>query len=618
MRWLLLFLVVTSAFGLDTNQHGINFDWSPANWTRTMDVPPEIKPFSWALTNSHWRYSTNSGKTWDYGSGAEPYHHYVDGVNGTNYGPYTYFVDREHGSAIDSGNTYGSPSTPRLTWPYPLAAGAVVMVRGDGYTFANASSLWQNGGTGTEDNPIFIVGVPDEGTDFDEVGDDGEPTNWPSITRGTGSLQTAQGNWLFMENLRLLNHTSIGTRPNLKNAPCTNIVFRNIYSRGNAPNDTGPNAAFDCATADGVDDWTENFVMLHCDVADFGDKDSLVQNDLVGFIAAEFTTNFWCGYSRIGRMGGDSGRIGADQGASPSGRYYFVFENSFFENGENGFDVKQARHAVVTRNAMYRTIAALSSSSGTAIAVHYAPQDLWIMNNYVFEIGVENDDANGIETSDNNSDTTCYIIGNVMRDIPNYGINPDRASGNFLVYNNTVVHAGAYGIATRGTITSQTNRNNIIVNAGSIHATEKDYFRVTDSAVRAATTVSHMLLYRPPSNGNSPIYWGTTYNTAVDWIAGTTQGDFSFNANPLFVNINSDYNLTADSPAINAGYDWSDLDTHFKESFGNDVSCLYDMNGTLRGTGGGFDIGALEFDFGSVSSSGRVSRGRLTGGARLR
>lgn len=610
LAWLVLVVFgVASTQAINTNQHGLNYDWSPANYVRTMDVPPEVKPFAWALTNSHWRYN-DSSYTWDYGSGAEVYRHYVDPSTGIDYGPYTHFIDRTYSGATDSGRTFGSPTAPRATWAYPINiqadGGPVIMIRGEGYSFNNASSLMQFGGDGTEDKPIFYVGVPDIGGNFNDTND------LPTVTKGGSSNNGIQGNWMFLENVYFGNHTSFQTRPSIKGAPCTNIVVRNCYFRGNAPSDTGPDSVLSAGAANGTTTWSGNMVFIHNHMSDYGDIQSLSEMDIVGVIAGEHVTNTWVGYNIIERLSGDSIRFGADQSDAVNASFAWAFENTFRTNKENHVDIKQARNVVVTRNDMYVNTASSSSSSGTSTTMHYGSVGVWIMNNRIHSL-LDATDAAGLTSSGGSQATTVsYWIGNIFFDIPNEGMSPDRGFGYFFVANNTTARV-RLPFFTDGNIDAYTNRNNIYFDASGT------YFTSASSEERNLSLVTHELFWEP-GGGNTPIVWDATYNTVALAISGTSDFDDSLNVDPLFVDsTGNDYRLQSTSPARNAGYNWgTEINTIFQAAFGSDVSVLYDMNGTLRGGDGFFDMGALEYAQATYSTGAARNGTKFSGGAILR
>ena len=130
------------------------------------------------------------------------------------------------------------------------------------------------------------------------------------------------------------------------------------------------------------------------------------------------------------------------------------------------------------------------------------------------------------------------LIGNTEQNLSYYpaGVELDSASANTVIENNIFYN----------------QPGNIIYVKGSQPVSGKN------------------LVYR---DDGQPIYTTDTYNSANDL----------WGINPLFVNPqNGDYRLQAGSPAIDAGYNLSNLVTN-------------DFVGTLRPQGAGYDIGAYEY-----------------------
>jgi hypothetical protein len=467
--------------------------------------------------------------------------------------PYTHYVDNTHAGATDSDNPHGSPERPRLTWPYPLPAGSAVQIHGGPYDFDNArSNSLAFGGDGTAERPIFFYSTADR------------PADGPRIARSAYNW----GNYTIVERLRFVNDASFGTRPLLKGAPVIKPVYRHLYMSGTGgegnPSAITSGGSSGASAADG----TEGLVAWDNEIFGYGDVDAADENDGCSFILSQFCVNAWVVDNVTYHMGGDSIRIGADQGDEPSGSHYYIGRNVFHHNRENAIDVKQAHHAVISENVMYGFTPS-SSDSGTAVAIHYEPSNIWILNNEIYEA------TRGI-VSTGLSDT-LYIIGNRIHDVSEYAMYPARGGGNVRIFNNTIWASGN-GIVTSGVIDSLEIRNNIVYDVAGAA------LQVDDSAVRERSTVSHELYYA--SSGAVSIDWGGEYASVADWVAGEGIGEGSLEADPMIAD--AAQHLSDGSPALAIGYDWTALDDTFAASFG--VTMLRDFDGDPRNVP--IDLGA--------------------------
>ncbi len=190
----------------------------------------------------------------------------------------------------------------------------------------------------------------------------------------------------------------------------------------------------------------------------------------------------------------------------------------------------------------------LNQKGAQAVALTGAPQIL--DNILVVQNGVLN--TSGIAVLNNSSSLQAVVASNLLVGM---GTAISAESASPLIANNTVVGSTAAGISiTSGS--SPTIVNNIIAfNSGiGIHN------QVVQSLVE-----EYNLVY-----GN-----GTNYS-------GLSAGSHDIQENPLFVNQTSNFELTASSPAINAGDD-------------NVVQAGWvDLNGNPRILGANVDLGAYE------------------------
>ena len=566
MRFLLAILFSASTFAAAPWMDHVN----ESAWTPPVGIPMP----SFGITNSHWIYHPDLGsKTYNYGAGAVPYR--------TNeFGPYTYYVDPDAPGAMDGTNTYGTPATPRLTFPYPLIPGDVVQLGGGNYDFNNASgtpsgSFMAWGGPGTAENPIFFTPATTS-TNLADL---------PVVTKSTQQGTVWWGDYTIVQGIRTTNNCTTSTRPNFKNGKISYYALRYIYARGSGT--TSGSSWFGVGGSSGstTNNYTQDFVILKCNVAYFGDWQAGSENDRCGMIMSEHATNNWILDSEIFRNGGDSVRIGADSGGTPTGGNNYIGRNLMWGNRENAVDVKQARGAVISENVMH-TFVESTTSGGTVLAIHYAPQRVWMINNMITNAtrGIASTGTSTIETNG------CVVMGNVLIDILEHGLYLNSGGGWFDVVNNTV-----YG-STNNYYTSQSLTGIRFANNISAERLGSSGYHLGVSANTVANgAYATNFIFHQTSGGTRILWDGATYTSAASWISGEGTGNGSTDANPLFVNAaNNNLSLQAGSPAIGASVSIASLVNRFQSEWGRSLE-MVDINGTARPSGGvGWSIGAYE------------------------
>ncbi len=567
----------------------------------------------WGITNGDVdMYLPANGLTFDYsddgGTGAVAYRT----ANGK---PYTRYVDKDHASATDVDNPHGSPSTPRRTWPYPLAAGECVQVHGGTstpYDFNNSGSQMVFGGTGASDRPIFLYSINPTRETCPRISHTSSPFCW-------------WGNWTIAEGLRFVNSTSSNLRPLLKGAPVNNVVIRHCYYTG-----TGVAGNQTCVSTGGSSSSSALYpatflVVIDNEFSDYGDWDSPSQNDACSMIASEHSYFTWYGGNYQRRMGGDTLRFGPDNTATPSGAYYFCFRNDAGQNGENAIDIKDAINALIEQNTFAGFAGNAGDTAASAMAVHYKPRNVWIANNRVTDAG------RGLSSTGIPNDH-LWTHGNLIYNVRGRGLYLNSGGGMHHVHHNTVDIAET-GILSTGTVSGFDAANNALTNItqGGSATGAGTSWRVDNSTVRAASDVRNELMY----GSTVTITWSGTYSSVAAAIAGTTEFVGSVQATPLYTNAAAGtYTLQSASPARDAGFDTSEtvytvpftpvvlnegiwgLGTTisisgtkaqiFEQAFTVAAAGItatwadVDMNGVYRNQGAGYDIGAYEYDEGET------------------
>lgn len=467
-----------------------------------------------------------------------------------------YYIDNTHSLATDTGNPNGYPARPRLTMPTSLPAGAVVVVRGGPYTPANFTNLqW----LGTPTAPIWISGDPATRTNF----------------RNTWRLR--QASYVLIENIAWSHQleANLDLRPGSDSEKISHVAVRNCTITGLGTPNTGQSFSQSSGYANPV----THVVYVDCEASYGGQWDLGSQNDHHGFGVGTNHQYTWWIRCYAHHMGGDAYGNGHDANHSTHHLFYDRCRSDD-TNGEDAVDLKEV-HAVVFSGCDFRG----------SFVIHYGPTtgegpyDFWLINSTLGNPGADAFVSTALNSAPGSS---AWIIGNVIQNAGR-GLYPDRGGGTFFLLNNTLVDC-ASGILATGAVDSITAQNNLVYGGTT-------QIRVDSSAVRAASTFTNSLVFRP--SGSVSIAWGSTFSSVSGWISGTTAGDDSLGADPEFTNSASgDFSLRSSSPAREAGRDWrSTANVAFNKAFGF-TPAWADRNGVPFDSAP--DIGALQF---GVSSS---------------
>ena len=531
----------------------VTADFSP--WTAPLGIPmPDF-----GILETPRMYE---GKTYDFGSGPEPY---KDAGNG----PYTHYIDNTDPNATDTSNPYGTAGTPRKTVPGDLPAGSVVEVHGGPYTYGTLSGshywTWFSG-TGTAANPIFIRGVGLQIPRFDTM----------NIRVG--------GSYLVIENLDL-NDSTIGLH---HSRASDHISMRSLEVHG------GP---VSYGTAVGVGQGT--YVVVYNNyIHNNGDPNAADENDFhavsAGYRDGRHAEHVWIVDNHMHGNGGDSVQINSGNVAlADVARYIYIGRNIMHEEGENAVDLKQCADVVVSQNLMYKfrpTQFAYSGSDGTPMVVNgdLPKENIWILFNEIA------DSSNAIR-----SEESSYIVGNKIYDIlgnpeggGGYGILTWPASTLYIL-GNTMENVRR-GISHQGGGTGKAVylHDNILALAAS-----GEFHLGLTAAVAANSSVSHNVF--DSSSGQAIINWNGTatqwnlsqFQQATGQGQGCLEGDPHFTSRPT-----KDFHLQPTSPAIDAGISSGpvqDVLDRFQAWYGIDIR--KDIETRAKTQGSAWDIGAYEY-----------------------
>ena len=468
-------------------------------------------------------------------------------------GAITHYVNNKHDAATDTDNANGTPDRPRMTIPSPLAAGAVVEVRGGPYDIRRGS--WT--AEGTKGAPAFIKGVSDP------------------VIRGD---RLVFGGTYFAVDGFVFDGISLVMETRTANFALRHSTVRNWRSAGHS-------AALVPAGSD--------IVIFGNEIHNNGDPNLSSEIDIHGIKVERGAERIWIVLNHLHHNGGDGIQLGNATSLEPWPHHIYIAQNVIHEDRENAIDIKKARDVVVAGNVIYG-YEARSSSSGEAIVTHDGAQWIWILNNGV----------GGSRLGIVSSGADQYVVaGNVVSGIKHHPNDAtyDPASmyraaailtyntTNSLHLNNTVWDSDA-GISYAGGTAPTEIINNIV---GPLTQSSHQ-IAIGNTKALAASVVSNNLI-----EGEVQLRMGG--------IRRACEGAECRNEKALMVQAPKDFRLDADSPAIDAGITHSIYET-FQRRYGLDIA--FDLYGTSRPQGEAVDIGAAERPGGTPAPPSQIRRQR--------
>jgi len=467
---------------------------------------------------------------------------------------YTHFVNNEHGSATDTNNPNGSPSTPRVTVPSSLPAGSVVYLAGGTYSTTAMRSIT---GNGTPASPVFLRG---------------NPAARPKITIDT----VFKGSYFVVEHV---DFDGPSVAVNVL-GPSSHIAIRRCEVRN-----AGGNGAGICVVGSwSGDDPTvvHNIVLYDNTLHDLGDLDATTDQDHHGVVIGHHANRIFMLDNEIYNCSGSGLQVNSgflDETGDRPAHHVYVGRNHVYNVRQSGLTVKRARDIVFSQNHVHDIIDT-PWSTAKGLAYQYAPYNLWYIYNHLHHTtwginGPSNDGGPG---------GNVYFVGNVIHDCDQGMIFWNNLQTAYMVAN--TIHNVGTGI----------NYDN----GPAMHLSNNILSNVTGRSIRvlgrsgataAASTTTHDLFY----NGGSTVsfeWGGVVYNGVSALQTGTGKGAGNLQADPRFANpANRDFHLLADSPCVDEGL-MPSLYATYESLFG--VSIAVDSEGNPRNADAGHDIGAYE------------------------
>jgi hypothetical protein len=491
-------------------------------------------------------------------------------------GYYTYYVDNTHPAATDSGNPKGSPDQPRISIPSSLAAGDVVQIRGGPYTPAGDRFYFY--GQGTQSQPIIITAAG--------------ASSKPVFTK---KVHFPDAQWTILENIKVQSTVGgIELRPLSNGVEIHHVSVRNCEIAGSGTFKSGQSFA---ASNNYYDTPLHNVIFYNNISHAAGDWQAETEDDTCCFSVQHKCNHIWILNNTGYRSGGDG--VILAHGANFNTDHVYIGGNTFYQNRENGVDLKQANDVVVSENIIY-SHRPVSSSSGEGIVVHYDPERIWILNNLIYDCEL------GIVTT---GSTETYIMGNVIHNIHHTGQSYDPGSaysmGAAIHSRNSAVQIVGNTIDDYDTGIQIGSSGPVVINNNIFSNRKEEQGYEIIHLPNPATYGSHMdyNLFHPVINGTRIAWRGNTALSLTEFIDtyspdGTHCLDGS---NPLYGDNNSHpYLIGSDSPAVNKGVLHPGY-TAFSEAYAgySNNSIAIDRRRTNRPQDGAWDIGAYEYSTGA-------------------
>jgi hypothetical protein len=444
-------------------------------WTPPIGIPTP----SFGITQSYRMYDTPGNRNGNLAYYESP-----------SSGYYTHYVDNTDPNATDSGNTYGTVKTPRLTVPVDLPAGSVVEVHGTLYTYSNGpSGEVLLSGVGTTERPVFIRGV-------------GSPRFSKTFSIGYyGSTQ-----YFIMEGLSGFGCV-ISTRPDPIVLDTEYLCIRGCEFYGN---ENGGGIQIASYSANKIEQ-----IVLHGNaIHDNGVWDPNIavgDQDTHGIVVNGGVSYLWVVDNEIYHNSGDGMQVN-----SYTDHHVYAGRNQSHDNKQAGFGTKTSQDIIYSQNMLYGGRYS-SSSQGAGLYVQYDPNRVWLLFNDVYdsELGIV------IGGADLGGGGNFYVIGNLIHHIhtdnPN-GWEMGKAFASWDSYGVTILNNTIYDTDGGALYKSRDKfvfKNNIVYDFTDAQAITLENNQNND--------ISHNLIATDPAFADPPNdFHLQATSSAID--AGTSSG----------------------------------------------------------------------------------------------
>jgi hypothetical protein len=281
----------------------------------------KIIPFSIILLSSFFVFKLNLVQAYAPPIGIPEPEFGIDETVESVYGSpthYTYYIDNTHPNSTDTDNTKGSPTTPRKTIPSSFTAGDVVQIHGGPYSNPGGPARFYINGTGTASQPIIITGK-----------------NAASKPILTNFIHISNAQYLIVEGLKLQTSVyAVDIRP-LAN----DIAIHHISIRDNEVIGNGVFQSKQSIGAGTTYNIPIEYIVYYKNISsNAGQWDAIPEDDTACFSIQVNVKHAWV-LENIGYRSGGDGVILAHN-ANFSTDHIYIGKNTFYQNRENGIDLK--------------------------------------------------------------------------------------------------------------------------------------------------------------------------------------------------------------------------------------------------------------------------------------
>ncbi len=503
-----------------------------------------------------------------------------------------YYVDKTDPNATDSGNPYGHPDLPRKSIPEgSLNAGDYVYVHAGSYTNIDSGGDRFNWyGTGTSANPIWITGNPTVKPMLQDL---------TQIGYGSGSTS-----YLVFENFELNcvgdGKGKLAVRPSVDGDTVDHVVVRNCVLTGTQ--DAADSSGLSAGWSQSVDSWPNSkityTVFYNNTISNYGDK---AISDEAGIIAGFHVDYLWVLNNTIHDVGSDSiaGSHYSDNNTKKT-EHYYIGGNTLYGNGENGIDLKGAKHVIISENTISGPF---TREQGWGIVLHYGAspsttvKDAWVIFNKIHHV------SGGIYTSGSVGCDDLHVIGNLIYDVDadyaetsdplnGYCVFIGGGDGAFHVVDNTFYDYDS------GILVQDLDGTDSLDIHGNIFAarSERGGYELKEETDESKINLDYNQFYL--SGGSAAFYWGGESRN-LNYMQGiASECTNGAEGDPLLFSPVSDFRISSNSPCRDANVKHNVYDT-FYNAYG--INIRTDKSGISRPQGSACDIGAYEYDEGGVA-----------------